>query len=390
MKQALVEPTTSYNLSNDATYLLAGGLGGQGRSIIRWMVSRGARHFLVLSRQGAASEEAKVFVQEILAEGIDIQTPACDISNTLSLGEVLRNAKATMPPIRGCIQSAMALRDSLFENMTAEDWETATKPKIQGSWNLHMQLPCDLDFFILLSSISGIIGSGGQSNYAAGNTYQDALAHCRHARGEKAVALDLSAMGEEGFLRNNSDLMKQFLGIKQVIPMSQRELFAILDYYCNPALALEDCPSQVILGLELPADVRQRGLEEASWMSQPMFVHLRELQSTVAGGGNGKSDTAANLDINLLLKNASSAAEAGPVVANGVRDRLAKILSRAPDEISISQPVHVYGVDSLLAVELRNWFLKTLKVDVAIFEILGGSTIQALGFAVAEKLKSWE
>jgi NAD(P)-dependent dehydrogenase (short-subunit alcohol dehydrogenase family) len=109
-EQALIEPTASYNLSQNATYLIAGGLGGQGRSIIRWMVSRGARHFLVLSRQGAVSEEAKAFVQEMVAEGINIQTPACDISNRLSLVEVLRAAKATMPAIKGCIQAAMALK----------------------------------------------------------------------------------------------------------------------------------------------------------------------------------------------------------------------------------------------------------------------------------------
>jgi hypothetical protein len=274
--------------------------------------------------------------------------------------------------------------------MTADDWKTATKPKIAGSWNLHMQLPRDLDFFILLSSASGVIGSGGQSNYAAGNTYQDALARYRHSRGEKAVALDLSIMDEEGYLADHPDIKEQFVGIKQLLPMSQRELFAVLDYYCNPALTLEECTSQVVMGLELPANMRQKGLGEASWMSSPMFAHLHELQSTVASGDGAKTDAAANFDINVLLKNASSAAEAGLLVAHGVRDKLAKILSRSPDEIDISRPMHAYGVDSLVAVELRNWFLKTLKADVAIFEILGGATMEALGFSVAEKLKSWE
>ena len=90
--------------------------------------------------------------------------------------------------------------------MTFDDWETSIKPKVQDSWNLHSMLPRDLDFFILLSSISGVIGNGGQANYAAGNTSMDALANYRIAHGEKAVSLDLGWMEAEGVVAENEKL----------------------------------------------------------------------------------------------------------------------------------------------------------------------------------------
>ena len=71
-------------------------------------------------------------------------------------------------------------------------------PKVQGSWNLHDLLPRGMDFFICLSSVSGVVGGGGQANYAAANTYMDALVRYRTMRGEKATAIDLGWMESEG------------------------------------------------------------------------------------------------------------------------------------------------------------------------------------------------
>ena len=83
------------------------------------------------------------------------------------------------------------LQDAIFDNMTYEDWVTATRPKMQGSWNLHESMPKDLDFFIFLSSSAGAIGARGQANYNSGNGFQDALAHHRRSKGMAAVSLDL-------------------------------------------------------------------------------------------------------------------------------------------------------------------------------------------------------
>lgn len=91
--------------------------------------------------------------------------------------------------------------------MTSDDWVISTRSKVTGSWNLHQILPADLDFFVLLSSVNGIFGGRAQANYAAGNTFKDALAHHRIALGRKAVSIDLGLMVAEGVVAENQLLL---------------------------------------------------------------------------------------------------------------------------------------------------------------------------------------
>jgi sulfur carrier protein ThiS len=107
------------------------------------------------------------------------------------------------------------------------------QPKVVGSWNLHEQLLHDLDFFVIFSSLPGIISLQGQSNYVAGNTYEDELAQYRLNRGEKAIALNLSLLAREGYAAENQEALMQFVKTKHMQLMSQLEVFAILNHYYN-------------------------------------------------------------------------------------------------------------------------------------------------------------
>ena len=267
--------------------------------------------------------------------------------------------------------------------MSVEDWNACVAPKIQGSWNLHRRLPKAMDFFILLSSVSGITGAGGQANYAAGNTYQDALARHRVGRGQKAVSIDLGLMLSEGFLAENDDIMQRLSSTGHLPPISLPELFALLDYYCNPTLGLlTPIKSQLVTGVEISANLLANGGEDPEWMRQPLFRHLHQMEGTVAAS---KSAADQAFNVAALFKAASSLAEAGSIVAQALVKKLSKILLIPQETIDLCKPMHLYGVDSLIAVELRNWFAKELNADVAIFEILGGATSSAVGVLVAEK-----
>tara|TARA_R110002060_G_scaffold51583_1_gene62594 strand:- start:872 stop:1495 length:624 start_codon:yes stop_codon:yes gene_type:complete len=194
-------------LSPEATYVLVGGLGGLGRSLAMFMVQHGAKHLAFFSRSGATSEGQLNFMNSLKQQGIDARAYACDICDKSQLEVVLQQCSQEMPKIRGVIQGAAVLRvrvftkmldqadnvvqDAIFENMTYDDWVTATRPKMQGSWNLHETMPKDLEFFVFLSSSAGAIGARGQANYNSGNGFQDALAHHRRSRGLAAVSLDL-------------------------------------------------------------------------------------------------------------------------------------------------------------------------------------------------------
>lgn len=183
-----------YYFSENSSYVIAGGLGGLGRSAARWMASRGARNLILLSRSSVRSEAAVALIEELNANGVHVEAPPCDVTYVDMLRTVLTRCVETMPPIRGCIQACMQLKDAIIENMTLEDWKLGINPKVQGTWNLHTLLPRGMDFFICFSSASGIIGPGGAANYAAGNTYMDAFAEHRILQGEKAVSLDLGWM----------------------------------------------------------------------------------------------------------------------------------------------------------------------------------------------------
>lgn len=143
------------------------------------MVSRGARYLVILSRPGSSTNTAQALVCELEAQEVVVAMPAIDISNLSRLRATLTGLKNTIPPIRGCIQATVALRDNFWSNMSFDDWNISMDSKITSSCNLHPALPGNLDFFVFISSNNGIFGDRSQANYAAGNTFKDALTHHR-------------------------------------------------------------------------------------------------------------------------------------------------------------------------------------------------------------------
>jgi len=264
--------------------------------------------------------------------------------------------------------------------MGYDSWKTSVECKTLGSWNLHTVLPNGMDFFILLSSAAGLVGLRGQTNYAAGNVYEDALARYRVSHGEKAVALDLGAMIDDGLLAENPELLNRVLAYGTLNPVSRQQFFAILDYYCDPQLPiLAARDSQAVIGLGVGGGP---GLDGVNLEKQPLFRHLLQAnQRREPGQGEDKEDMAS---FKQSLSESDSLIAGGNVVVQALIWKLSKSLSTMQGkDIDIHKPLHSYGVDSLLAVELRNWISKEFLADVAVFETLGASTFSTLGMLVA-------
>ncbi|KAF2468466.1 reducing type I polyketide synthase [Lindgomyces ingoldianus] len=380
----VLDTKPSYYFEKDATYLIAGGFGGVARASARWMARRGAKNLLLLSRSGARSEQAAALVEELQSQGVRVEAPACDVTNFGRLEAVLNECKKTMPPVKGCIQGAMVLKDIIFEKMTFPDWDLAIKPKVQGSWNLHRLLP-NLDFFIMLSSLVGIHGSGAQANYAAGSTYLDALARHRVSRGQKAVSIDLGWMQDEGIIAESEFLTKAFAASGIMMPIATPEFVAVLDHYCNPSLPIAmPLACQTMVGLATPASLRAKGTDVPALLYRPMFRYMHHMgldDTHTASSTNAQN----SIDYAAAFAIATSLAEAGELVVDGLSRKLSKALSIGVEDIETSKPLHAYGVDSLLSVELRSWFAKEVKADVAVFEIMGGASMEAVGRVVAAK-----
>jgi hypothetical protein len=251
--------------------------------------------------------------------------------------------------------------------MTLSDFEAAIRPKVDGSWNLHKLLPSGMDFFVLLSSMSGVIGSRGQSNYAAGNTYQDALALYRNNHGEKGISLDLGKLLRIGYIAEREDL--DHLQTDSIGQVDEKEFFAIIEYACDPALPIQPgTPSQVLTGLETFAAIKSRGGEEPYYMPRPIFsplYHMTNHQMIQSHKVSNDTETC-----HERIKEAETLEEASEAILDGLQTKLSRILSVEQENVNTTQPMHIYGVDSLSAVELRTWFRNVVGVEVTVFDIL--------------------
>ena len=263
--------------------------------------------------------------------------------------------------------------------MPIEDYHTAVRPKVQASWNLHNVLPKQLDFFILLSSGSGIVGNRGQANYVVGNTFQDALARHRVSLGLKATALDLGMILSVGFTAEKADVMSH-LRATGFAAMREEEFHAMLDELCNPHLEPSSpLKAQIALGFEIPETLRSKGIEDPGWMHDPLFKHLYQIR-TVGGSADTAEDS---INYGLLLAAAQSHQAAVDIIDDAIVRKLCKALTIEKQDVDSSKPLHEHGVDSLVAVELRTWLLRDLGAEVAVFDMMSGSSIRALAELVA-------
>jgi acyl carrier protein len=265
--------------------------------------------------------------------------------------------------------------------MNFNQWSTTLRSKVQTSWNLHQLLPANLDFFVLLSSLSGIYGSVSQANYAAGNTFKDALARYRTSRGEKAVAFNLGWMRTVGIIAENADYQKLREMGSDMAKIEVEELLSLFDIYCDPDHpVLEPSKSQVLVGVVTPGDCHAQGIETPDVMRYPLFSGFSRLGAAgrVANDGEG-------VDSATLFKQAVTYEDKTDVVIHALATKLGRALSMSPDDIDSAKPLFEYGVDSLVAVELRNWISKEFVADIAVFDIMGGSTIAAIGSLVAKR-----
>ncbi|KAK2005876.1 polyketide synthase [Colletotrichum eremochloae] len=386
----------AYQFPANASYLIAGGLGGLGREITRWMVERGARHFLLLNSRGVNNvPEVISFLKELDDQGVKHMEPACDCSNRAALEEVLAKAKATgFPAVRGCIQGAMKLDDDAIGKMPVSKLHAALNPKRVASWNLHELLPKDLDFFVLLSSFCGVFGNPGQSNYAAGGTFEDAFARYRTSLGQKAVSIDLALVAEAGWANDNYELVANNLRTHD--GMHNDQLMALLDVLCDPgydSAAANKNNSQIVTIVDTPRqifDLTEEG--RIVWPTKPMFRHLLRLGKTSDGssgaGKEGGDDGADTIEYVTSVKQAPTVEEAGEIIARGVVQKLAKSLSVEADRLDVSRPAYVLGVDSLIAVELRYWFAKRCGIEVPVFVIMKNQPVSELCVHAATKVLS--
>jgi acyl carrier protein len=382
-----------------ASYLLVGGLGGLGRSISTWMIDRGARHLIYLSRSAnSTSEEHQDFLREVESMGCKVELVQGSVS---SADDVRKAVDAGNGNLKGILQMSMVLCDRAFTRMTLEEWNTATAPKIEGTWNLHnstLAVGANLDFFVLFSSISGVIGQPGQANYAGANTFLDAFVQYRTALGLPGSVVDIGAVQEVGYVANNEVLLRRLKTSGAYGIVSEQgvldSMAAAMTCLSNGTTASSNgrstfiCRRNFVLGLQSRMSLRNPD-NRAIWKKDVRMAqfhnHVGEI-GDAAGATNDvlKSFLAKARHDAALLKAPGTAT----LLTTEIGKKLFSFLLKPEEDLDISASLATLGMDSLVAIEMRTWWKQTFGFDISVLEMLGMGTLEALGKHAAETLRS--
>nr|WP_242419354.1 beta-ketoacyl reductase [Frankia sp. CpI1-P] len=337
-RAASVEPTAPALSVGDGTVLITGGTGGIGRHVARHLVAEhGVRHLLLTGRRGIAAPGAADLRAELTALGARVTVAACDVGDREALRRLLSQVPDTTP-LRAVVHTAGIVDDGILTALTPRRMADVLRPKADAAWHLH-ELTRDLDLsaFVLFSSGGGTLGAPGQANYAAANTFLDALAHYRAARGLPAVSLAWGMWSDGG--------MTAGLGGTDVIRMART---GVLGLATPDALALLDRA----LRSDRPTWVPMR-MDLATVRSGPDGVPtlLRELVRTPARRrfDAGDTDTQRSRLAQLTGKDLDEA------LLDLVCRTAAFVLGHErPDAIDPDRGFVDLGFDSLTAIECRN------------------------------------
>jgi hypothetical protein len=260
--------------------------------------------------------------------------------------------------------------------MTHQQWESSLAPKVAGTKNLHEALPSDMDFFVVLSSIAGISGHTGQANYTAACTFQDAFMQYRRNQGQSGFAIDVGVVGDAGFVSETPTILA-IMEKQGFSPISVVDLLATLDY----ARASSGSPCQATIGL-----IPDAGVKLTDWLEQRRIAHIVQGSENVGGAGmaDGNGNGAEHFD---RIRSAKTAEEALDAVGRAVLSQFSKLTVTPLDNILLHRSLDSYGVDSLVAVELRNWIVVMLAADVSLLLIRESKSIEELIRAVAGRSK---
>ncbi|MFF2654135.1 SDR family NAD(P)-dependent oxidoreductase [Streptomyces sp. NPDC058045] len=308
----------------EGTVLITGGTGVLGRAVARHLVTaHGVRHLLLLSRSGATGTTADRIRSELTAAGaVSVHLAACDVSDRTALAALLADIPAGTP-LRGIVHTAGVLDDGVVDSLTPDRLDTVLAPKAEGAWNLHeLTTGHDLTAFVLFSSSSGLLGAPGQANYAAANTYLDALAALRRTQGLPGLSLAWGLWAERGGM---ADTLTED-GRSGVLPLSTEEGLALFD-----AARAQPDPLRIPVRLDTAA-LRQRAAEEG-------LPHLLRDLVTAPTPQQQPTTPAADLSDPLAVVRAQTAAVLG---------------HSSPEQVDPEREFLSLGFDSLASLRLRN------------------------------------
>lgn len=401
-------PTATFDFK--ARYIITGGLGGLGRSIIRWMSDRGAQDFVVISRRGVNTPAAQLLVHDLAVKGVAIEIVTCDISKRQDVMHAIRKVTTVDRQIKGVIHAALSLSDLSFDKLTIDQWRSGIAAKTAGTLNLHeATLSLPLEFFVMITSTESVWAPPTQSSYIAATNFQEYFARHRRQLGLPASTVayglvtdvqsdfkasstgtndmyarnkvltttewQVLAMLEPAFLRA---LPARWLGADND-PLSEANFFTCLNPAALAALFSTSIPrwhsdARVSLILHAMNEAQKHAQNDAGTgiVDQPAFAtsatRLRHgFEEGLRAGPDEREST-----IELVL--------------DGIRGTIADMLFIDMSSVNPEKSIAEQGVDSLVAAELRHWFYQALGTNLQTLDLLDAQVnIRTLADNIVEK-----
>ncbi len=356
----------------DGTYLITGGLGGLGLTVAQWMVEQGVRHLALMgrSRASAAAQESLEVMKNAGARVVVIKA---DVAEEEQVANVVAEIDQTMPPLRGIIHAAGILDDGILLQLDRERFKTVMAPKIDGAWNLHaLTLDAPLEFFVLFSSAASLLGSPGQGNYAAANAFLDALAHHRQVQGRPALSIDWGPWAEVGLAaRPDRGGRLALRGIGSITPKHGLELLERLFRQGSAQVGVIPVNSQ-------------------EWRQFQTAAARLPLLARLVGEGDHVLPSARN---GSPIRDAIVAAEPEKrqrLLQSYLGEQVAGALGLSASKLDVHESLTNMGIDSLMAVELKNRMELDLGVDVPVVRFFQGPTVVQLATLLFDQLAETE
>ncbi|TWJ29010.1 type I polyketide synthase [Micromonospora sagamiensis] len=349
----------------DASYLITGGFGGLGLGVARWLADSGARQLVLVGRSGATAA-VQPALDELTRAGVQVVALAADVTVADEVTRVLAHVREHLAPLRGVVHAAGVLDDGILLQQTAERYRRVARPKVDAAWHLHDQTRTDtLDFYVLFSSVTSVLGSPGQGSYAAGNAFLDALAHARRAAGLPGLSVNWCPWSSVGMAaRLEQEGQEALRGLRAISP---EQGIAVLGG---------------LFGRDT-AQVAVMPFDAAEWVAAYPTAG-RTNQFALLGTDAAEQPATGGVRAGFLAVEPGRRRRAA--METYVREQASRVLRLAPSRIGVGTPLRSVGFDSLMSLELRNRLEAGLGVALSSTLLWNYPTIEVLVPYLAERM----
>lgn len=384
-----IDQCAPLRLRHDCNYLITGGLGGLGLLVARWMVERGARYIVIMSRTQLPPRSAWGLIEktddlagpiqairDLERLGANVHLVSVDVADEQQMSACFETFKAEgRPPIRGVVHAAATVKGNILLKLDSDSLDSVLRPKVLGGWLLHRLLEgAPLDFFIMFSAIPSLLGwlGRGAANYAAANAFLDALAHYRHDQQQTGLSINWGPWRQAGLV-DRSGAAEERLALQGIGSVSPTQGLAVLE-----RLIPQVIPQIAVVNFNWPQFFK------ASRTASDSLLLSHLVQESIEPSGLARSR-----NIELQVRHDLLSAEPAlrqKLLENYALEKVSQILGVPVSKLDPQASLLNFGLDSIMAIELKNSIDADLGVRVPIATFLQGHSIAHLTAQVLDQL----